>query len=50
MRKLLFDKDLIVNLFSFCFRLCPTASGKQKAGADTTGINRTQIGHRIGVK
>jgi len=50
MWKFLFNKDLIVNLFPFCFCLCPTASGRQKARADTIGINRIQIGHRIGVK
>ena len=49
MTKFLFDKHLSYNLFPFCFRLCPTVSGNRMIGAETTGINRTQSGHRIRV-
>jgi len=37
-------------MFPFCFRLPPAVSCDMIAGAETKGINQTQIGHRIGVK
>ena len=50
MQKFLFDNYLSCNLFPFCFRLYPTVSGNGMVGAETTGINQTQIGHKISVK
>ena len=50
MRKFLFDKYLSYDLFPFCFRLFPTASGKQRDITETTGTNQTQIGCKIGAK
>lgn len=50
MWKSLFNKYLSCSLFLFCFRLCPTVSGKQRDAAEAIGNNQTQIGHRIGVK
>ena len=47
MRKSLFNKYLNYILYPFCFRLCLTVSEKYKNIAETTGINQTQIGHRI---
>ncbi len=47
MLKSLFDKYLNFNLLPFCFRLCPTVSEEQREIAETTGINQTQIRHRI---
>jgi hypothetical protein len=50
MTKSLFNKHLSTNLFPFCFRLCPTVSGNRTVGAEATGSNRTQIGHKIRLK
>ena len=50
MRKSLFDKYLNCNLLPFCFLLFPTVSGNGMVGAETTGINQTQIGHKIRAK
>ena len=50
MRKFLFNKYLNYNLLPVCFRLCPTVSEEQREIAETTGINQTQIGHRIRIK
>ena len=50
MRKSLFNKYLNNSLFPFCFRLCPTVSGEQSGPAETTGINKTQIGRKISFK
>lgn len=50
MWKSFINKDLKRILFPFCFHLHPTVSCGVIAGAETTGINQTQIGHRIGVK
>ena len=50
MRKSLFNKHLSINLFPFCFRLCPTVSVNGMVGAETTGSNRTQSGHKIRLK
>jgi len=50
MAKSLFNKHLSYNLFPFCFRFCPTVSGNGMVEAETTGSNRTQSGHKIGLK
>ncbi len=50
MTKSLFNKHLSIDLFPFCFRLCPTVSGNRTVGAETTGSNRTQSGHKIRLK
>jgi hypothetical protein len=50
MWKSFINKYLKRNLFPFCFRLPPDVSCGVIAGAETNGINQTQIGHRIRVK
>ena len=50
MMKSLFNKHLGINLFQFCFRLCPTVYGNGMVGTETNGSNRTQIGHNIRFK
>jgi hypothetical protein len=50
MSKSFISKYLKRNLFPFCFRLPPAVSYGVIAGAETNGINQTQIGHRIRVK
>ena len=50
MTKSLFNKHLSINLFPFCFRLCPTVSGNRMIGMETTGSNRTQSRHKIKLK
>lgn len=50
MMKSLFNKHLNYNLLPFCFHFCPTVSGNGTVGAETTGSNRTQSGHKIRLK
>ena len=50
MTKSLFNNHLGINLFPFCFRLCPTVSENRMIEAETTGSNRTQIGRKIRLK
>ena len=50
MSKSFINKYLKRILFPFCFRLPPTVSCGVIAGAETTGINQTQIGHMIRAK
>ena len=50
MSKSLINKYLKRILFPFCFRLPPAVSCGVIVGAETNGINQTQIGHRIRVK
>ena len=50
MRKSFINKYLKRDLFPVCFRLRPTVSWAVIAVAETTGINQTQIGHKIRAK